>query len=190
MNKSILSMNGFGLDEAHLPANWLYRLEELERADARTLKSKARHHLTLAVAESLVCVRIALDEYLELLAVPKRERWEGWSPRVRACAKSIFHGFTLMDRVAPGIEALRKLNRGEVPVELGRLLQAVWALLASADEIRQHYYRMPASERVTKVPADRVAKIYVELQCVLQKLLADARAAFDLDSIDAEAAHV
>src|SRR5713101_1551919 len=115
MSETILSWNGHGLDQARLPADWRYRLEELEHADTETLKSTAQHHLARANDESLAFVPIACDYFVELVDMPEDHRSEDWSSRVDTRAESIFGGFTIMPRVAPGIEALSKLTDGELP---------------------------------------------------------------------------
>lgn len=60
----------------------------------------------------------------------------------------VFASFTVMDRVGPGVAALRQVNDGRLPNFFAVRMESIWALLTEVEGVRRCVMAMPAANRL------------------------------------------
>lgn len=182
MTQSVLIANGARTRGRRAEVYWQPRLDELDDADQDRLRTLAAHHIAKAIDEEVDRIPHAYDQYDEWIARRETEHPDGWETERRERATMLFGSFTIMARMEPGLEALRRLASGELPEEFEDDLARAWALLNLVERVRHLYESAELSDQRELPWTAFLEPLRLKLRRVLLVLESAADVRFGLNS--------
>lgn len=183
MTRSVLRENGAQTKGNRAKVYWQCRLDELSSVTEDELRALAAHHLAKVIDDEVDTIPDAYCQYDEWIAQREQEHPEGWETERGERAEKLFESFTIMGRVEPAVEALRRLAGGELSAELEDDLSKIWALLERVERVRQLYESVPLADQWQLPWTSFVEPLRIELKDALLRLEFDADVEFRLRSI-------
>lgn len=185
VKKSIREVNTLPRDRY---MGWQTRLNEVKAADVPAMKELACHHFSRALDQKMYGVRRALENQASFAKTSKRDLKVAGKWQSSNAIGNVFGSWLVMDRLDPGIAAIRKLAGGVLPPELESIIQCIWRTLDRVETVRRRYFSThPATQRHFVDLSDEIWPLCDELETAIRAFYARAKCLYGLDDLNARA---